>query len=403
VIRYLTAGESHGPELSVIIEGFPAGISLSPEDVDRDLALRQQGYGRGDRMRIEQDRVAITSGVRHGETIGGPIALKVVNRDFPNWEKIMSVRREDYTGERIVTAPRPGHGDLAGHLKYDRKDMRDVLERASARETAMRVAAGAVARKFLAAFGVEVQSHVVELGGIHADTESLEFDAIREKAAESPVRTADPAAEKKMISAIDKARDEGDTLGGVCEILARGLVPGLGSPVEWDRKLDGRLAQALCSVQAMKGVEMGLGFRASALRGSEVHDEIYWRDGFYHRETNRAGGLEAGMTNGETLVLRVAMKPICTLKRGLRTVDSRTHEEVRSSYERSDVTAVPAAGVVLEAAAALVLADAYLEKFAGDTLADTFYSYQGYCRRIGRPEERWRTPGYPIPGRMENE
>jgi chorismate synthase len=378
-------------------------MPLTPEDVDRELALRQQGYGRGERMRIEQDRVAITSGVRHGETIGSPIALKVVNRDYPNWEKIMSVRKEDYTGEREVTAPRPGHGDLTGHLKYDRKDMRDILERASARETAMRVAAGAVARKFLAAFGVEILSHVVMLGGICAETGNLDFDVIREKAAKSPVRSADPKAEGKMIEAIDKARDDGDTLGGVCEILARGLVPGLGSHVEWDRKLDGRLAQALCSVQAMKGIEMGLGFRAAALRGSEVHDEISWKNGFYHRETNRAGGLEAGMTNGETLVLRVAKKPICTLKRGLCTVDTRTREEVVSSYERSDVTAVPAAGVILEAATAVVLADAYLEKFAGDTLADTFYSFQGYCRRIGWPQERWKTPGYAIPGRMENE
>lgn len=396
MLRYLTAGESHGPCLMGILEGMPAGLRVSREDLDRDLARRQRGYGRGGRMAIEQDRAEILAGVRLGVTTGAPIGLLIRNRDWENWAAIMGADDTGTDGggadqpDRRVTRPRPGHADLAGALKYGHTDIRNVLERASARETAMRVAVGALARRLLAELGVGVHSHVVRIGGVTARADGLEPAAIAAAAEESPVRCADPGAGLRMMNEIDRAREAGDTLGGVVEVLVTGLPPGLGSHVHWDRRLDGRLAGAAMSVPAIKGVEIGLGFEAAARPGSEVHDAIY-RDrgrGLYRR-TNRAGGLEGGMTNGETLTLRAAMKPIATLLAPLESVDLATGEPAAAAVERSDICAVPAAGVVLEAVVALVLAESVIEKFGGDSLEELLGNIRNYlsvvAARQGRP------------------
>ncbi len=393
VIKFLTAGESHGPALVSIIEGLPAGLPLLAEHVDKELARRQQGYGRGRRMQIEQDRVEFLSGVRAGEALGSPIAMLIRNRDWKNWEEIMdpAPRVGDATDgrKRQVTRVRPGHADLTGVLKYDREDARDILERASARETTARVAAGAVAKRLLAEFGVTIGSHLVHLGGIDADRPPEMPSDINAVADQSPLRTLDPKAEAQMIARIDAAKEDGNTLGGICEVVVDGLPVGLGSHVSWDRKLDGRLAGAMLSIPAVKGAEIGLGFETARRVGSEVHDEIELapnrpRTGNVRRKTNRAGGLEGGMTTGEPLVIRVAMKPISTLMRPLGTVDTKTATPAEASVERSDVTAVPAMGVIAEAMAALVLANAFVEKFGGDSLAEIRRNYDAYIAHIAR-------------------
>jgi len=391
-LTFHTAGESHGQALVALVEGAPAGLPLLAEHVDVELARRQQGYGRGRRMVIEQDRVEFIAGIRAGETLGSPIAMQIRNRDWKNWEAIMdpAPRPEDDTPEgrkRQVTRVRPGHADLTGLLKFDREDARDILERAWARETTARVAAGAVAKRLLAEFGVTVGSHLVHLGGVDAAAPAVLPDDLNAAADASPLRCLDPQAEQEMITRIDAAKAEGNTLGGICEVVVRGLPVGLGAHVSWDRKLDGRLAAAICSIPAVKGVEMGIGFAAARLTGAEVHDAIEPapgnpRTGHVRRLTNRAGGLEGGMTTGEPLVLRVAMKPIATLMRPLGTVDSRTGEKADAAAERSDVTAVPAMGVIAEAMAALVLADAFLEKFGGDSLGEMRRNHDAYLARV---------------------
>ncbi len=380
-MRFLTAGESHGPALFAIVEGLPAGLPLTEEDLAPWLARRQGGYGRGRRMQIEKDRAEIRSGVRAGRTTGAPVTLVIPNRDHKNWREVMDPAPGGEPRKRALTAARPGHADLPGGLKYGHKDLRDVLERASARETAARVAVGAVAARLLAELGVESASFVVELGGIRAERPFAWEE--KERVYQSSLFTPDPEAEAKMIAAIDAAKARGDTLGGVVEVRVRGLVPGLGSHVHYDRKLDGRLAQAVMSVPAIKGVEIGLGFEAARRPGSEVHDPILWKRGRgFYRETNRAGGLEGGITNGEELVLRAAMKPIATLMRPLPTVDVVTKEPADAARERSDVTAVPAASVVVEAMVLVTLAQAYLEKFGGDTLEELKARVARYRERV---------------------
>lgn len=393
MFRFTTAGESHGPALTTIVEGVPAGVPLRAEEIDLELRRRQGGYGRGGRMRIESDRAEILSGVRFGETLGSPITLQVRNRDWENWTVPMSreaVGEEvDDEARRRVVQPRPGHADLVGVLKYRRTDARDILERASARETTVRVAAGAVARRLLAELGVSIGSHIVSLGGIVARPPEELPERLNEASDISPVRCLDPEAEGAMIDAIDAAKREGDTLGGVFEVVARGLPVGLGSHVSWDRKLDGRLAGALMSIQAIKGVEIGLGFEAAARPGSRVHDEITFDasqrlGGGYGRVRNHAGGLEGGITTGQPLVCRVAMKPISTLMQPLRTVDLRTGKPVDAIRERSDVCALPAAGVVGEAMVAIVLAQAVLEKFGGDSLAELRERWEAHIDALPR-------------------
>ena len=391
MLRFTTAGESHGPALVSILEGAPAGIPLLVSEVNADLARRQQGYGRGRRMQIEQDSAELLSGVRAGYTIGSPIAMLIRNRDWENWRDVMdpapSASSDSAERRRSVTRPRPGHADLSGMLKYDRDDARDILERASARETTARVAAGAICRKLLRELGISIGSHLVELGGIVAATPDELPDDLNVAADTSPLRTLDKAAEEKMIARIDAAKKEGDTLGGVCEVVCRGLPVGMGSHVSWDRKLDGRIGAAMMSIPAVKGVGIGIGFEAARLRGSQVHDEIHGasdrrRSGDIARRTNRAGGLEGGMTTGEPLVVRVAMKPISTLMRPLATVEMKTGEAASAVAERSDVTAVPAMGVIAEAMLAFVLAQAALEKFGGDSLAELKRNMEGYLSRI---------------------
>ena len=392
MLRFTTAGESHGQALVSILEGMPAGVPLLATHVDADLARRQQGYGRGRRMQIERDTAEFLSGVRAGETIGSPIAMLIRNRDWKNWEEIMDPAPRD--GEvpgaarrRAVTRVRPGHADLTGILKYDRDDARDILERASARETTARVAAAAIARRFLAELGVSIGSHLVHLGGIDA-VRPVQLPADLNAASDaSQLRTLDPDAEAAMIERIDAAKRDGNTLGGICEVVVDGLPVGLGSHVSWDRKLDGRLGAAMLSIPAVKGVEIGMGFGAARVSGSEVHDEIApapgrTRAGHVQRATNRAGGLEGGMTTGEPLVVRVAMKPISTLMRPLGTVDVATGDAAKATAERSDVTAVPAMGVIAEAMAAFVLADAMLEKFGGDSLGEVRRNMDGYLAHI---------------------
>jgi chorismate synthase len=398
-LRFSTAGESHGKALVALVEGLPAGLPVSAEAVDRDLRRRMQGYGRGARMKIEQDRVEWLSGVRAGETLGSPVAMLIPNRDWANWEDVMAHEAAD-PGElrrRRVTRPRPGHADLVGVLKYDRVDARDILERASARETTARVAAGALARRLLDEFGVEVGSHVVSLGGVMVPRPAELPTPLNAAADQSEVRVLDRSVEPEIIRRIDAAKKAGDTLGGEVEVVARGAVVGLGSHVSWDRKLDGRLAGALMSIPAVKAVEIGLGVEAARRPGSAVHDPIDpasnevppsagdTRAGF-SRRTNNAGGLEGGITTGEPVVIRVAMKPISTLMSPLPTVDLATGQPANAQSERSDVTAVPAMGVIAEALTAFVLADAMLEKFGGDSLGEMRRNYDGYLAALGT---RW--------------
>lgn len=388
MIRFTTAGESHGKALVAILEGVPAGLALRADEIDLELRRRQMGYGRGTRMKIEADEVEILSGVRAGETIGPPIALLVRNRDWDNWVDIMSPEPDSDGVERRrqLRRPRPGHADLTGVLKYDRTDARDVLERASARETAARVACGAVCRVLLGAFGIGVGSHVVELGDVRATPPDPLPTDINATADASPVRCLDAAASATMVERIDQAKKRGDTLGGIVEVIALGVPVGLGSHVSWDRRLDGRLARSLMSIPAVKGVEIGLGFDAARRPGSQVHDEIVLggtpATGGFGRTTNRAGGLEGGMTTGQPLTLRVAMKPISTLMRPLGTVDLRSGEPAQAQSERSDVTAVPAMGVIAEAMVGIVLADALTEKFGGDSMNEMRAAYEGYLQRL---------------------
>jgi chorismate synthase len=392
MLRFTTAGESHGQALVSVLEGMPAGLPLLAAHVDADLARRQQGYGRGRRMQIERDTAEFLSGVRAGETLGSPIAMLIRNRDWANWQEIMdpAPRDSDAGGaprRRAVTRVRPGHADLTGMLKYDRDDARDILERASARETTARVAAGAIARRLLEELGVTIGSHLVHLGGIDAARPSIMPDPLNEVADASALRTLDGDAEQAMMARIDVAKREGNTLGGICEVVVDGLPVGLGSHVSWDRKLDGRLAAAMMSIPAVKGVEIGLGFGAARVTGAEVHDEIELapgrvRAGNVRRTSNRAGGLEGGMTTGEQLVVRVAMKPISTLMRPLGTIDVADGSPAKATAERSDVTAVPAMGVIAEAMAALVLADAMLEKFGGDSLTEVRRNLDGYLSHV---------------------
>jgi chorismate synthase len=381
--RFVTAGESHGPGLVAIVEGLPAGLELDRESLDREMARRQLGHGRGGRMKIERDAVEIRSGVRHGRTLGSPIAVLVANRDYENWDERMNPWPVDAEVEE-VHLPRPGHADLAGVLKYGHRDVRDVLERASARETAARVAAGALAKEFLRALGVRVHSHVLQIAGVRAqerdELRPEDFDGVDD----SPVRTLDADAGTRMVEEIDRLRKENETLGGTFEVRAFGLVPGLGSHVSWEERLDGRIAQAMVSIQAIKGVAVGEAWEVAGRPGSEAHDEILWdAPRGWHRETNRAGGVEGGMSNGEPLVVQAAMKPLSTLTQPLRSVDIETKEPGQALRERTDSTTVPAAAVVGEAMVALVLARCYREKFGGDHIDDVLAALAAYRERIG--------------------
>lgn len=385
-MRYLTAGESHGPALTAIIEGLPANLHLDLEAVNHELWRRQQGYGRGLRMKIESDQVEILSGLRFHKTLGTPLAIKIVNRDFKNWQERMAPAGDPPEDLVTVTKPRPGHADLAAALKYDFADIRNVLERASARNTATLVAVGAIARQLLREFGIEVYGHIVQIGDIRVDATSLSDLSIVQiaKAAEdSPVRCADVQAGEAMMSAIDAAKENGDTLGGIFEIIVTGLPVGLGSYATPTERLDGRLAGALMSIQAIKGIEIGLGFQAATLPGSKVHDAIQYESGRgFYRDTNGAGGLEGGITNGEPLVLRAAMKPIPTLYKPLPSVDLATKEPFVAAIERSDTCAAPAAAVVGENVVAWVLAETFMEKFAGDSITETRRNYESYQEYI---------------------
>jgi chorismate synthase len=382
-LRMITAGESHGPGLTCIIEGLPAGLALDRHALDRDLARRQLGHGRGGRMKIERDTVQVSGGVRHGRTLGGPIALQVVNRDYANWEERMNPWPvEEAVAE--VHLPRPGHADLVGTQKYGLPDVRDILERASARETAARVAGGAVAKAFLRDLGVEVFSHVLQITGVSAPRRD---DLVPEDFADvdqSPVRCLDQSAGDAMVAEINRLRKENESLGGVFEVRAFGLVPGLGSHVSWEERLDGRLGQAILSIQAIKAVSIGDGIEVAGVPGSRAHDEIFYDESRgYYRETNRAGGVEGGMTTGAPLVVRGSMKPLPTLTKPLRSVDIATHQPAEALRERTDSCTVPAAGVVGEAMVAFVLADAYRRKFGGDHIADVREALQAYEERIG--------------------
>lgn len=386
MLRYLTAGESHGPALTAIIEGMPAGVTLTGDYVNRQLARRQGGYGRGARMKIESDKVRFLSGVRGGLTLGSPITLQVANKDWDNWSKVMAPEPGARLDERVVTRPRPGHADLAGAVKYGHRDIRNVLERSSARETTARVAVGSVARRLLDELGIKVTGQVVRIGSVEVGVDSCCKEDLADALAGSPLLCSDPGAERRMIDAIDQAREAGDTLGGIFQIRAEGVPVGLGSYVQWDRRLDARLAAALMSIQAVKGVEIGLGFNSAGQVGSLVQDEIFYdyERGFYRR-TNHAGGIEGGVTNGEVLILNAAMKPIPTLYRPLQSVDLVTKEPLAASVERSDVCAVPAACVIGEAVVAWELAQACLEKCGGDTLAelkDNWEKYLLYLRQV---------------------
>ena len=386
MLRFLTAGESHGPCLTAILEGCPAGFPIDIDAVNVDMRRRMMGYGRGGRMKIEQDTAELRSGVRFGETLGSPITLVVENRDWKNWTKKMSARPEDRDAQVAVTRPRPGHADLAGVLKYDHDDVRNVLERASARETAARVAVGGIAKCLLRPFGIAVRGWVAEIGDVVARHAGLDPETIWAAAEASEVRVADPDAERRIIAAIDDCKKRGDTLGGIVEVVTTGLPPGLGSHVHWDRKLDGRLAHALMSIQAVKGVEIGLGFETARRPGSAVHDEIYFDEAKreFVRRTNLAGGTEGGMTSGAPLVVRVAFKPLATLMKPLHSVDIGTKAEAKGAIERSDVCAIPAAAVIAEAVVAFVSADVFLEKFGGDSLKEVTRNYRGYLEQIAQ-------------------
>lgn len=395
MLRYFTAGESHGPCLTTIIEGVPAGFAIDLEGVNHDLWRRQQGYGRGGRMLIEKDEVQVRSGIRWGRTLGSPVTFGIENRDWKNWTKKMSPYPEDQDQAIPVKKPRPGHADLTGVFKYGHSDIRNVLERASARETVSRVAVGSFCKQLLAPFSIKIMGHLRSLGGIESSTNGKSYEEIFEIADSSPVRVADKAVERQIIALIDECKKSGDTLGGIFEIIAVGLPPGLGSHVQWDRKLDGRLAQGLLSVQAMKGVEFGLGFEMARRRGSQVHDEIFFDPEHmisdaeprivptaFYRGSNNSGGLEGGMTTGAPLVVRVAMKPISTLMSPLKSVNLDTKQPEDASVERSDVCSAPAAAVIGEAVVAYELARAFLDKFGGDSLTEITRNYEGYLEQI---------------------
>jgi chorismate synthase len=386
-LRLITAGESHGPGLTCVVEGLPAGLRVTREELNEDMARRQLGHGRGGRMKIERDAAEVTGGIRHGRTLGGPVALQVANRDYANWQERMSPWPVD---EELaeVHLPRPGHADLVGVQKYKQSDVRNILERASARETAARVAGGALCKAFLRAVGVEVRSHVVQIASVRAPAPQraltlADFDEVDG----SPVRCLDPDATRAMVREIDDLRKANESLGGVFEVQAFGLVPGLGSHVSWEQRLDGRLAMGICSIQAVKGAAIGDAFTIAGLPGSEAHDEIFYSpERGYYRETNRAGGLEGGMTDGQPLIVRGAMKPLPTLTKPLRSVDTETHDPAQALRERTDSCTVPAAGVVGEAMVAFVLADSYRQKFGGDHIDDVLEALRAYERRIG-----WQT------------
>ncbi|OGP22355.1 MAG: chorismate synthase [Deltaproteobacteria bacterium GWA2_55_10] len=401
MLRYLTAGESHGPLLTAIIDGLPAGVRVAAQDVNADLKRRQGGYGRGGRMKIESDAVEIASGIRHGYTLGSPVTLIVRNRDWENWDEIMSADESAALkgAARKVTRPRPGHADLTGGLKYGHRDLRNILERSSARETTMRVAAGALAKRLLDSFGISVLSWVIEIGGVHAGLVEENPEVLFKKAEGSQVRCPDEKASKAMMKRIDAAKAAGDSLGGAFEVVVTGVPPGLGSYAQWDRKLDARLSFALMSIQAIKGVETGMGFEAASRPGSEVHDEIFYKGGKaraarpalsdwwpqqprFYRKTNNAGGMEGGMSNGEPIVMRAAMKPIPTLYKPLRSIDISSKMPFEASVERSDVTAVPAAAVIAESVTAIEIANAFLEKFGGDSIKEIARNYKGYLKDI---------------------
>ena len=403
--KFTTAGESHGKALVAIIEGLPAGLPVDIAAVNHELWRRQQGYGRGGRMKIEKDEVQVLSGIRHGVTLGSPIAVMIENRDFVHWQEIMSSEpiESEPVNPRIVKRPRPGHADLAGGQKFQTRDLRNILERASARETTARVAAGAIAKQLLRQFGVELRSHVVQLGGIPTEPLAKNWDDISSIPVDSPLNCAEDEIQQQMIAAVDAAKENGDTLGGIFEVVAKGVVTGIGSHISWTEKLDGRIAQAFMSIHAVKAVEIGTGVANAAKPGSDVHDEIFWSeppalaggqsaapsstnwiadaagsDFGFRRRTNRAGGLEGGITNGEELRVRGYLKPISTLKKPLRSVDIDTKREDAAAYERSDVTVVPAAGVIGESMLAIVLANAYREKFGGDSLEEMKRNFDGY-------------------------
>src|SRR5688572_22335682 len=386
MFRFTTAGESHGRALVAIVEGLPAGLPLNIDQINHELWRRQQGYGRGGRMKIEQDQAEILSGVRHGLALGSPLALMIENKDWANWDDVMAVEPKEVTPEksRRVKRPRPGHADLAGGLKYDARDLRNVLERASARETAARVACGAIAKQLLEQFGIEIRSHVIQLGGIPEQPLELTFDQVSSIPDDSPLHCSDADAQQRMIQLIDETKAAGDTLGGIFEVIARGVPPGLGSHTAWDLKLDGRLAQAIMSIPAVKAVAIGAGIEASSLPGSQVHDEIGYNEETreFIRDTNRAGGLEGGITNGEEIRIRGHLKPLSTLRRPLRSVDIDTKKEETAAFERSDITAVPAAGVIGEAMVALALAAAMREKFGGDSIGEMKHNFEGYREQL---------------------
>lgn len=397
MLRYMTSGESHGPQLTAVISGLPAGLPIRADDVNRELRRRQGGYGRGGRMQIETDVARFVSGVRHGCAMGSPITMVVENRDWNNWREIMSPDPRP-AGEdplkRAITRPRPGHADLNGLQKFDHMDARNILERASARATTTQVALGALCKALLSQFDIRVISHVIELGGIRSRIDGLDLETIAQRAEQSPLRMADPTVEDEVKALIDHCKKEGDTLGGVFEVVVTGLPPGLGNVMNWDEKLDGRIGQALMSMQAIKGVEIGLGFELARRPGSQAHDPIYFSPdpadlppghgptGGFYRKTNRAGGLEGGMTNGAPLIVRCAKKPIATLMRPIDSVDYHTRQPVNSSKERSDVCAVPAASVIGEALVAYILAAAFLEKFGGDSIEQVRGAYDAYVRRL---------------------
>ncbi|MBU4319481.1 MAG: chorismate synthase [Thermodesulfovibrionales bacterium] len=401
-LRYLTSGESHGKALIGILEGIPSGLAVSSGDIDRDLRRRQGGHGRGGRMKIETDRAQVLSGIRFGKTIGSPIALLIENKDWENWKDVMSsdnppsppFSKGGMGG--FVTRPRPGHADLAGALKYDTHDMRNILERSSARETAMRAALGAITKRFLSEFGIKIGSYVIQIGEVQSSkfkvqSSETEIAVLYRKAEKSPVRCPDKPSSKNMVQLIDKAAKEGNSLGGIFEVFATGVPVGLGSHIQWDKRLDGKLAQALMSIQAIKGVEIGMGFEMSKKSGSEVMDEIFYKNSKFkiqnskfYRKTNNAGGIEGGMTNGMPIIIRAAMKPIPTLRKPLHSVDINTKKPFKAAYERSDICAVPAAGVVGEAMTALVIADTFLEKFGGDSMAEVKRNYNSYLSYLSK-------------------
>ena len=382
--KFTTAGESHGKALLAIIEGLPAGLEIKREKINFELWRRQQGYGRGGRQKIEKDEINILSGIRHGKTLGSPISLIIENRDFVHWEEIMSAEEPKSfpKNPRTVKRPRPGHADLAGGQKFQTRDLRDILERASARETAARVACGGFAKQLLEKFGVEIKSHVIKLGSVPESPLLKNWDEISAIDENSPLRCADKKIEKQMIESVDLAKSEGDTLGGIFEVVAKNVIIGLGSHVSWNEKLDGRIAQAIASIPAVKAVEIGSGIENAGKFGSEVHDEIIYIENAFHRVSNRAGGLEGGITNGEEIRVRGYMKPISTLRKQLRSIDIDTKIEDIAAFERSDITAVPAAGVIGEAMLAIVLANSMREKFGGDNLSEMQTNFLNYKETI---------------------